>query len=293
MAIQSESCPSCGASVEVPDDSNRTKCPYCSASLTIERSKGEIAITVAEKITGSIESSGNRTKSVIQESTIVTQTELKRLQLLQELSTAQLRLANLNAEIRSLKRAKSDPLIKQQMTELNAQEFALRQHIDMLQESIAPEVGKSSASGQGSTPNYQQTRSIAAPLTKPTLSDIARNGAIAIVSATVVNVILFYIGAALGGFPSDVLTPMGTPLTVMNVVIMTVATIFVGAIGYAILNRFVANPNLWFVVTSVLIFIAFIPSPFSIAGAPVLMIVVLEVMHVVAAAAAIYFLTRS
>lgn len=135
--------------------------------------------------------------------------------------------------------------------------------------------------------------SIAAPLTKPTLSDIARNGAIAIVSATVVNVILFYIGAALGGFPSDVLTPMGTPLTVMNVVIMTVATIFVGAIGYAILNRFVANPNLWFVVTSVLIFIAFIPSPFSIAGPPVLMIVVLEVMHVVAAAAAIYFLTRS
>lgn len=122
----------------MPESTNQTKCPYCSASLTLERSKGEPDLKVAEKITGSIEASGFKMQAVIQEGATVTQTELKRLQLSQELSHTQLRLANLQSEIRSLERTKPDRITRTQLSELKAQETTLKQHIRMLQASLTP-----------------------------------------------------------------------------------------------------------------------------------------------------------
>jgi len=128
---------------------------------------------------------------------------------------------------------------------------------------------------------------------KPALVAIWRNGLIAAIVAAVINAILFYIGAAAGGFPASVLTPMGVPITVMPVIIATVLGIVVGTLGYAILSRFTTNPNRWFTIVAIVVLLLMVYNPFTLVGAPVLMIALLEIMHLVVGGAAIYFLTRS
>jgi hypothetical protein len=133
----------------------------------------------------------------------------------------------------------------------------------------------------------------AAEQPKAPIATIWCNGVTAAVVAAVINVILYYAGVTFGGFPPDVLTPMGQPITVLPVIGMSVATILLGTLAYTILSRYTANPNRWFLIVTAIIFIVMLPNPLLIANAPVLMIVLLEVMHVVAAGAAIYYLTRS
>ena len=128
--------------------------------------------------------------------------------------------------------------------------------------------------------------------TKPTLGSIWRNGIIAAVLAAVVNAILFFVGSALSAFPSNVITPMGTPLTIVQVVLMSVVGVLAGTLVYTILSRLTAASNRWFTIVAVIVLILMAFSPFSLAGAPTLMIVFLEIMHLVAGGAAIYFLTR-
>ena len=67
----------------------------------------------------------------------------------------------------------------------------------------------------------------------------------------------------------------------------------VATIVYSILNRFTGNPNRWFTIIAVVLLVVSFASPLTLPGAPTMMIVVLEAMHLVAAAAAIYFLRRS
>lgn len=129
--------------------------------------------------------------------------------------------------------------------------------------------------------------------TKPTLGAIWRNGLTAAVVAAVVNAVLFFVGAAMGAFPDTVLTPMGTPITIVPVVLMSVLSILAGTLVYTILNRFTSNPNRWFIILAVIVLVLMTPGPFALPGAPPLMIVFLEIMHLVAAGSAIYFLTRS
>ncbi|RIK29801.1 MAG: hypothetical protein DCC55_37775 [Chloroflexi bacterium] len=134
---------------------------------------------------------------------------------------------------------------------------------------------------------------IAAPATKPSLATIWRSGVLAAAVSAVGNAMLYFVGAALGGFPTDVLTPLGYPITVAPVLIMSIVPVLLGALGYTILSRLPVNPNLWFTVITVVIFVAMFFNPLSLPGAPALMIVLLEVMHVVTAGSAVYFLTRS
>lgn len=131
------------------------------------------------------------------------------------------------------------------------------------------------------------------PASKPSLGTIWRNGLIAIVAAAVVNGVLYFIGAALGWIPDTVLTPMGIPVTIVPVVASTVVALVVATIVYSILNRFTGNPNRWFTIIAVIVLLLSAVSPLSLPGAPVMMIVVLEVMHLVAGLAAIYFLRQS
>lgn len=129
--------------------------------------------------------------------------------------------------------------------------------------------------------------------TKPTLGAIWRNGLTAAVIAAVVNGILFYVGAAVGAFPATVITPMGTPITLAAVMISSAVGILVGTLGYTILSRFIANPNRWFTILTVILLILMAYNPFTLAGAPMLMIGFLQIMHLVAGGSILYFLTRS
>ena len=128
---------------------------------------------------------------------------------------------------------------------------------------------------------------------KPSLGTIWRNGGMAIVVAAVANALLYLIGAALGWMPDTVLTPMGQPITVVPVIASTVIALVVATIVYSILNRFTANPNRWFTIVAVIVLLVSAVSPLQLPGAPTMMIVLLEVMHLVAGVAAIYFLGRS
>ena len=131
--------------------------------------------------------------------------------------------------------------------------------------------------------------------TKPSLGGILKNGAIAGAAAVVVNAVLYLVGNALGWFPADVLSPMGTPITLAPVIGMTVFGAVVGTVGYLVLSRFLsrAQTNRWFTILAVLVLAFMTTTPFGLAGAPVMQIVMLEVMHLVIGGALIYYLPKS
>jgi len=133
----------------------------------------------------------------------------------------------------------------------------------------------------------------AATTLKPTAGTIWRNGSIAAVVSAVINVALFLVGSAIGGMPPEVLTPMGVPIQLSAVLLLSVVPVLLGTLLYWILNRFVSNPNLWFGIAVIIAFLVMLPGPLGLAGAPILQVVLLEVMHVVSAAAAYFFLVRS
>lgn len=112
-----------------------------------------------------------------------------------------------------------------------------------------------------------------------------RQGLTAAGIAAVINTILYVTGSALGGFPADVITPMGTPITLAAVILASTAPLVVGTLVYTLLNRWTTNPNRWFTILAFLVLLAFVPGPLTLPNAPMLMIVLLEVMHLVAGGA--------
>lgn len=131
--------------------------------------------------------------------------------------------------------------------------------------------------------------------TKPSIGGILKNGAIAGGAAVVINAVLYFVSAALGWFPADVLSPMGVPITVGPVVGMTVFGAVAGTIGYLVLSRFLAKAqaNRWFTILAIVVLVLMVATPFGLAGAPVMQIVMLEIMHLVIGGALIYFLPKS
>jgi hypothetical protein len=103
---------------------------------------------------------------------------------------------------------------------------------------------------------------------------------------------LFLIADTLGVFPPDVVDPgSGGPFVVTTVV----AASAVGALGatviYAILDRFVTDAKRWFRIVAVLVLLASFVTPFTIPGAPSVMVATLLVMHVVVAGVSVWALT--
>ena len=107
---------------------------------------------------------------------------------------------------------------------------------------------------------------------------------VAAVGAAVANAIVYFIASALGFVPQDVaVSPDGAPLGVVAVVVASV----VGAVGAGIvlaaLNLFLRRPvPVFYVISAIVLVLSFI-TPTNISGAPLAMILTLEVMHVVAA----------
>lgn len=130
-------------------------------------------------------------------------------------------------------------------------------------------------------------------VTKPTIGHIWRNGIIAAVLVVVVNVVLFFIGSALGAFPEDVLTPMGVPIDVISVITVSTVGVLGGTLVYTVLTRFLetGRANMIFTIIAILVILFMAVSPFTL-GAAALQIIFLEIMHLVTGLSAIFFLTR-
>lgn len=126
MEVQSLSCASCGAPINVPSDIDHLTCAYCGASLEVKRGEGYVSLRMAEEIGRTIEDSSEKT-----------QTQLRRLQLTQELSSVQVRLTTLRSEIRSLEREKRTREVDAQLKELYAKERNLIKREKQLQSALA------------------------------------------------------------------------------------------------------------------------------------------------------------
>ncbi|MFN8481983.1 MAG: DUF6069 family protein [Anaerolineae bacterium] len=124
------------------------------------------------------------------------------------------------------------------------------------------------------------------------LARIWFNTLIAYVVALVVNAILYFIGAALGMMPTSILTPAGAALGLTEIFVVTTAAMLGAGILFSILNFLVRRSDLWFVAIAVVVLVISFTSPLMLPGAPIGMIVLLEIMHIVTAVSAIYFLTR-
>jgi len=132
MKVTKLNCPSCGSPISFPDDLDFINCSACGSFLGVEHGEGYVALKVAEKFVQAIENSGKGTQDVIRESTQVTRNELQLLQLSQELSSAQIRLANLKAEIRLLEREPPTTKLINELRALHLSEYQLMEQIRIL-----------------------------------------------------------------------------------------------------------------------------------------------------------------
>ncbi len=131
------SCVSCGAPVTITSDTDSISCTYCGTILAVQRSEGHVTLRLAEKVNQAVQQVGAQTLASIRESTHITQLEIQRLQLSQELSAAQMQLSGLQQEIRSLERQRANGKTRKQLRELRIKEMSLIARIEELQASIA------------------------------------------------------------------------------------------------------------------------------------------------------------
>lgn len=128
---------------------------------------------------------------------------------------------------------------------------------------------------------------------KPTIGSIVRAGAIGIVIAAVLNVILYFISTAIGALPA--MASMGQPITLLPVLTFTIGGGLAATILYLILTRFLAHgrANTVFVIIASLVIIGMAFTPItSVVEPTVITVLLLEIMHLAAALPPMYTLTK-
>lgn len=116
-----------------------------------------------------------------------------------------------------------------------------------------------------------------------------RDALLAALVGAAINALLYFVGAALGAFPQSVVVPRANaPLSVFPVVSLTVIAVFAASLVFLLIALVAPRPKRIFWTVAVLVFVLMFFTPFSIPEAPVGMIVALELMHVAAAAAALW-----
>jgi hypothetical protein len=135
------------------------------------------------------------------------------------------------------------------------------------------------------------------PNSKPvrqSIGSIWKAGIVAAAVAAAANIVLYFLGRALGAFPDTALTPMGRPVDAVATVMVSVLGVLAGALVYTVLTRLLdaARAKRWFLLIAIVVLVLMAPSPVGIPGAPLSQVVIMEIMHLVAGVSAIYFLTR-
>ena len=111
--------------------------------------------------------------------------------------------------------------------------------------------------------------------------------------AAVLNAVVYSVASALGAIPLDVEIPnAGGPLPLGAVVVFSFVPAILAAGLLAILGRFVSRPIRVFTLVAIVVFVLSLYTPFSIPGAPLAMILALELMHLIAAATIVVVLGR-
>lgn len=144
MGLQSVTCASCGAPIKISDNVDYLNCIYCGTYQTIERGEGYVTLKVVEQVSQSIRDVGEQIQSELTHGTQITQDGLRRLQLNQELASAQTQLVSIQSEIREINRQKKqNSTSRKQVNELRIQEKTLTAQINQLQKTLNPQQIKS------------------------------------------------------------------------------------------------------------------------------------------------------
>jgi uncharacterized Zn finger protein (UPF0148 family) len=116
MDILSTSCASCGAPIDVPPSANQLSCSHCGTTFLVQRT--DDSTTLAE-----------------------VQSDIKRLQLTQELSALTAHLSSIQVQIRFLKSQKPNRKLKAQIKELESEEAKIAWKVNNLRSSLAVQTG--------------------------------------------------------------------------------------------------------------------------------------------------------
>ncbi len=116
-------------------------------------------------------------------------------------------------------------------------------------------------------------------------------GPLAAVSAAVANAVVYFVASALGTMPQNFVVQGSGPITLAPVVFSSL----IGAAGAAVIFTVVAllarRPIRTFRIVAAVVLVLSFATPLTIPGAPLSMILTLELMHVVAAVVIVGILT--
>lgn len=102
MKVVKLNCSACGAPISIPENLDRLCCSSCGSTLAVDRGEGYITLKVIENLVKSIQESGEKTHTAIQESAYVTKVELRKMQVSQLISAEEMKMNALQQEMRSL-----------------------------------------------------------------------------------------------------------------------------------------------------------------------------------------------
>lgn len=117
---------------------------------------------------------------------------------------------------------------------------------------------------------------------------------LAAVVAAVANALIYFAASALGFIPQSALIPSAggeSPLTVGMVSIVSVIGAIGAAIVFAVIGLFTRRPVMLFRIVAVVVLVLSFATPLTIPGAPLSVILSMEVMYVVAWAVIVGLLT--
>lgn len=128
MTLVQQRCPACSAPLPALHlGEQQLTCAYCGSVLHIEHRGDAISVEVAKRVLDRLDESGAQT-----------QEEFRRLRLTQELANTEMRLANVQSEMRTIRRGPMNPMARRQLEELHRESIALQQQIADLNARLYP-----------------------------------------------------------------------------------------------------------------------------------------------------------
>lgn len=115
---------------------------------------------------------------------------------------------------------------------------------------------------------------------------------LAVLSAAVANALIYGIASAIGAMPQTIEVRPGQPITLLAAVGTTISAVVSASVMLALLIRFTSRPYTIFLAVAAIVLVLSFATPFTLPKAPLLMVIVLEVMHVITAVITVYVLTK-
>jgi len=128
--------------------------------------------------------------------------------------------------------------------------------------------------------------------TRPPFRPMLTAGVLAALLSVALNAVLYWLANALGAWSTQVVNPMGDPIDLSAVAFLSAGPPIVAAALAWVLIRWVPRGRAVFVAISVLVLAFFVLPPLQL-GAPVGMVVVLELMHLVVAVPTVGLILRA